>query len=486
MNRFRWVMASFACGAIACGPLHVDRQPAAPVPVPEGFVGEAGDAPLPETWWTEFDDPQLTALVTRSLERNFSLQGAWARLQQAEALARQAGAQKWPGLQGTASASYSKNRFFFGEGLPMGMGGDGSIETTQLQYNASLAASYEVDLFRRIANQTSAAEYEVAAARDDYEAMAITLAAQIAETWFQVLSQRELLVLLSEQLQTNRIFLELVDLRFQNGLVSAVDVYQQRQQVVASEGLVAQAQAQLVVAETQLAVLAGEVPRRLQLDDTNALPTLPQPPTAGLPAQLLTRRPDLRALRRRLVAVDFRVAAAYASLLPSLRLTGSGGNTATSFGDLFASPIWNLMANLTVPLWDGGARRAVVSQTQARQIEVATQYGEGILRAMKEVEDALYLEKQQLTFIEKLAEQVELADITVRETRARYRSGLTDFLPVLTALNRQQGTQQQLVNARRQLLAYRVQLYRALGGTWTRELERPDAYETRKEQQIDD
>ncbi|ACY18816.1 efflux transporter outer membrane subunit [Haliangium ochraceum] len=471
------------CTAVAlagCSPHKVTHNPAPPVELPSAYtVAETGGSAQPERWWLDFSDAQLNALVQRALRDNLQLRASWARIEQARALLRQAESGMWPQVDLSASAARQSSRFFLGDQV---------IENTANSYSASIGAAYEIDLWQRIASQGNAAALSALAARDDYEAAAMSMAAEVAEAWFDLVSYNAQLTLVSEQLETNETYLELVELRFQKGLASALDVYQQRQQQVSTRAQITLLESSLGLLRNRLAVLLGQAPGSLAIEPPETLPeTLPPLPARGLPADLLERRPDVRAAQRRVEAADYQVAAAVAARLPSLRISGSYGYQAQTLGDFLSSPVWSLVASVAQSIFDGGRRAAEVERTRAVVEEALMGYGQVLLLAMAEVENAIVQEQYQLTYIEELAEAVELADATLREARARYSQGLADYLPVLTALQALQRSQVSLLQAQRQLISYRIQMNRALGGTWTRELSDPDeAAEDTQEQPSDD
>jgi outer membrane protein, multidrug efflux system len=464
MTTYPWMAVIASVGAISCAVHKPVRNPPPPVPVPDAYQSSGATGALPERWWQAFGDRQLDQLVELALKGNLQLQGSWARIAQARAAARQAGAGRWPQVNASARASRGSNRLNFGDQPP--------IEFTQNQFVASVEATYEVDLWQRVGSQAKAAVRDLEASRYDLEAMAISLAAEISEAWFDGLAQRELRDLLTVQLETNSTFVELVTMRFEQGLgASAADVFQARQQVVGTRAQLSLIEAREQTAAYRLAVLVGRAPGALAVAEHSELPELPDLPGAGVPADLLLRRPDVRAMGRRVEAADWRLAAAVAERLPRLSLAGSVSLQDNSLANFIATPLYNLAANLLAPLFDGGLRAAAADRSRAVVAELAASYGQILLQALFEVETALVLEKAQLAHIEDLKQQVEISVETLAETRNRYREGITDFLPVITALRSLQAAEQSLLSARRQLLSYRVQLCRALGGTWTGELE---------------
>jgi outer membrane protein, multidrug efflux system len=469
-----------ACGA-GCMPFGRSARPEPPPDFPQTFGAAvpppAGDAKAPETsappttarregraaWWHAFGDPALSALIERALAANYDLRAAFARVDQARAMAVQATAPRWPqvGLQGQATWNQSVNSFI----------GD-SATTTLLR--GSLPVSYEVDWFARNAANAEAAELDAEAARADVEAAAVTLAAQVAEAWFDVTEARARRAVLAEQLRINQTFLELTLLRFREGLASALDTNQQRQQVAATRAQIELADVREHAAENRLTVLLGDSRQPgAYYPDREEMPALVGPAAPGMPADLLSQRPDVRAAARRLEAADERVAFALAGRLPALTISGAPGYSWTRFvgpipgigGEAHGLEL-NAGATLTFPVFDGFLRAAQVDQNRARVREAVFAYERALQQAVLEVEAALVQERDQREHVESLVEQLDAARATLESARDRYRQGLSDFLPVLTALQAVQQTELALVSARRQLLSFRVQLHRALGGSW--------------------
>ena len=457
---FTAVLATLA----GCSWLHpVTHDVAPPVEVPAAYVRGTETSSVAEgEWWRAFHDPALDELVDKVLAQNLDLHRAFARLAQAEAIAAGADSAWWPQINAEANVSRSRQVLRFGQQ---------GLDFLQTQYNLSLAASYELDLWGRVASTTRAAAFDLAATRQDVEALAITLSAQVAETWFQLIEQRATQRLLDEQLTANRTYLELVELRFGQGLATALDVFQQRQQLAAQKALLPPVEARLAVLEHQLAVLLGRAPGSQLPAAPAALPEPPGLPESGVPVALLDRRPDVRAARMRVVSADYRVGAAIADRFPTRRLTASTGFRAFELSDLISNWLWNLAGSLVGPRFVGGRRAAEVERTRAVLQDQLAGYGQAMLVALREVEDALVQADRQEALVFELGEQLGLADATLAQARSRYLDGLSDYLPVLTALSAKQQLEVRLLAAQRQRLSFHVQLARALGGEWTRSLE---------------
>jgi multidrug efflux system outer membrane protein len=452
---------------LSCAPYKANESRPPPVEVPESFSASGSPKAYEDRWWVAFEDPALDAFVAKALADNLDLAQAWARLEQATALARQAAAGQWPEIEVATGYSKSRSNFSGGDRL-------GTFSVTAERIPITIGAAYEIDVWKRISSLKRGAVLDMEATREDLESIAMTLAAQVAETWFSLVEQEAQTRLLDQQQETGRIFLELTGLRFSQGLASALDVYQQRQQLAATRAEVPLVESRKEVFRHQLAVLVGDPPRSLVTPERETLPALPPLPPTGLPSDLLTRRPDVRSAHLRLAAADYRVAAAVADRLPALRIGAETGFETRDFDeieDIFDNWIWSLFANITWPVFVGGRRKAEVDRNKAIVRESLGAYGQVMLRALQEVEDALIQERKQAEFLMELEKQVGLARDTLREARMRYANGLSDYLPVLAALESLQTVERSQIVAERQLLSYRVQLYRALGGTWTLVLE---------------
>ena len=453
----------------SCAPYKANEDRSPPVAIPESFSSSGSPKAYEERWWVTFEDPALDAFVAQALTDILDLAQAWARLEQATALARQAAAGLWPEIAVETGYSKSQSNFSGGDRL-------GTFSITAERIPLTIGAAYEVDVWKRIASLKRGAVLDMEATREDLESIAMTLAAQVAEAWFSLVEQGAQTKLLDQQQETGRTFLELTHLRFSQGLASALDVYQQRQQLAATRAEVPLVESRKEVFRYQLALLVGDPPRALVPPERDKLPALPPLPPTGLPSDLLARRPDVRSAHLRLAAADYRVAAAVAARLPALRIGAETGYESRDFDEIeniFDNWIWSLFANITWPVFDGGRRKAEVDRNKAIVKESLGAYGQILLSALQEVEDALIQERKQAEFLIELERQVELARDTLREARMRYANGLSDYLPVLAALESLQTVERSLITAKRQLLSFRVQLYRALGGTWTLAMEPP-------------
>ncbi|MDT8441142.1 MAG: efflux transporter outer membrane subunit [Desulfuromonadales bacterium] len=428
-----------------------------PLPLAESF-SQSGEQIVADRWWQEFGDPELDALIEHALRGNFTLRGFWARLDQARAVARKAGADRLPTLTAEAGAATVRRD------------GDGG-HTVSDSYNLGLFAGYEVDLWGKIRAGRAAAVADADASFHDLQAAAISLASQVASSWLRLIELRGRMALLDAQNSVNEKSLQLLTERFRAGQIGIADLLQQRQLIEATRGETAQVLALIKVTEHQLAILLGGLPGQTPSVAQTRLADLPPLPATGLPAGLVQRRPDLLSSWSRLQAADRRLAVADVERLPNLGLVGRVETSAEHVRELFDNWLASLAANLVGPIIDGGRRRAEVDRTAAVVAQAWSDYRQVVLTALGEVEDALVREEQQRRFLEILDRQTELAGQALQRIRDRYRQGIHDYQRVLTAEISLQSLQRRQLTAHRELLDIRIDLYRALGGGW--ELQRP-------------
>lgn len=262
-------------------------------------------------------------------------------------------------------------------------------------------------------------------------------------------------------------------MRLGQGLGSGLDLLQQRQQLAAVEGQRPLLESSVAVLQNQLAILTGRAPSEFQVAKQSKLPTLPARPSSGVPADLLLRRPDVRAARLQVEAADYRVAVAVANRLPSLRLGASYGPFQVADLVFTTAHIWQIGANLLAPIFQGGRLKAELARNEAVVQERSYSYGHAILQALVEVENAAIQETKQLEYVTELQEQLVIARETLEEARSRYSAGMGDdsFVQILLSLTSTQQIEQSLLLAQKQVLSHRIQFCRALGGSWTQELE---------------
>jgi NodT family efflux transporter outer membrane factor (OMF) lipoprotein len=438
-------------------------QPAPPHPnVPDAWIDGAADPAWPsDTWWTAFDAPELSRLIETALAENRNLAAAAARILQAEAQADVAGANRFPIVSGNASANRSSRS------IP-GQASDGNTSIVSRSARATVQASYQLDLFGQIRSQEAAALQRIDSSRFDRETVRLTLCADVATTYFQLLAGRDRIGSAEERLMIARQLLTLVETQRGFGTVSDLEVSQQRAQVATQEGALSglrQAERQSLDA---LAALTGRPPSELKIEGASLL-NLDAPATRpGLPSDLLTRRPDLRRAESDLAANGFDLAAARAARFPSIGLTVQAGSASRELSDLLSAGTFfrNIAANLTAPLFSGNRLESQKRLTEARRAELVANYEQAVLNALRDTEDALIAGREsgtQLAFAEQAAAESATA---FRIAEARYRAGTQGFQNVLDAQRSALAADDAVAEARQARLAAAVGLIAALGGGW--------------------
>ena len=411
-----------------------------------------------ESWWKGFEDPALDQLVAYAMRHNLELATAEGRIRELRALMRLASADRLPQLSAVGSINRTQQVVPLGDDL-------GVQRFTNNSYSTSIPARFELDLWRRIGSEVKARRFELSAGREDRRALRVTIAAAVAEAWFDWAYNLEEERLLKRQLDRSAEQLRLLKRRLERGLATADVVYRQAEQEASRRADAIDAKLRSRLASQQLAVLLGMSPSgAVDLDDA----TLPRfaESKLSLTTAVLQQRPDLRAAEQRVAAADYRVAAAVAGRLPTFTLNGSMGFSTPDLDLFFDSFVWSVGASTSVPLFEGGRRVAIAQQTRAALEQRLNDYRRLLLEAEREVQGALVQEHLRGQRIKALEEAQARANDAVRSARTRFDRGLTDYLTVLLATERLDQTSRTLLFAQRQHLSDRVQLCRATGGIW--------------------
>ena len=402
-----------------------------------------------QPWWLAWDAPELHQLIETAFRQSPSLAQIEARLTQARAAARRAGANRFPSLEAgaTGSAREHYEPFFSTD-----------------QWSAGLIASYEIDLWGRIRALQSAAISDTYTAKALYASAHMSLSAEVALSWIDLIFYRAEEQIIQRQLEANRTSLELMELRFRNALSSALDVLQQRQTVEATEALLPINRRETNRALNRLNTLLG-CDQPLDIC-TSSLPKAPLMPTLGLPADLLEHRPDVQMAWHAIEAAGWRFKASRAAQLPAIRLSGRIESSDTEINRLFDNWFRTFTGNLTMPLFNRGSLRAEAVRAEAFLDEQLEAYRETVLLAIEEADNALITESTQVERLALLTRQYHAAEQAYQEAMMRYRNGAIEYTPVLLQLNSLQELERQLLRAQANHLRYHIALYRALGGQW--------------------
>ncbi|ATO18710.1 RND transporter [Acinetobacter sp. LoGeW2-3] len=450
------------CAAVVKTPY---EQPS--VAVPGSFQNNTAlskqiyDEVLADQWWTLFKDPQLNALVGDVLTRNSNLAVAGINLQQTRIQARQTQSQQGVRI---GDAGLTTRRSFELEG------GDSS---SSLGVNFP-GLSYELDLFGKLANQTEASRWEALATEQDLQATAQSLIGTTAQLYWQLAYLNERYSVVQQNLATAQKTYDLVRVQYRAGAVSGLDLTQAEQAIQSQQSTLSQIEQQRVETRTALAVLMNMPVQQLSIQEPQRLPNIALPTiAAGLPASLLSRRPDLNAAELRLRKALANKDANKASYYPSISLTGSlstGIGTSSSLSDALKNPVATLGAGLTLPFlqWNDMKRDLKVNELEYEKAII--QYRQTIYEAFADVENALSNRTELSKQVELQRRNVELAERTERLTEVRYRNGAIALKNLLDAQETTRNARLSLVQTRQNQYNAYVTLMQALGGSPIKQL----------------
>ncbi|MDT8317102.1 MAG: TolC family protein [bacterium] len=399
-------------------------------------------------WLDDLDDGHLKSLVAEAIESNHTLKAAKARAQAAGALSRIAGAPLLPAAEIGADASRR-----------------GSDTSTENSFSLSGTISWEADLWGRLGNGVRAAVYDEKAAFSDYNAARLALAAEVSLAWVAIIEARQQEALAVKTGESFRHALNIIEERYRLGLNAALDVRLARAEVASADSDIARRRRELDGLKRRIEVLMGRYPSA-ELNAAETLPRILRPVPAGLPSELLGRRPDLVAAELRLSAAGEELRQAGKNRLPSIRLTASGGYGSSDLDELLDGDnlLWNLMAGITQPIFQGGKLKAEEALARSGQAEALEEYSGAALIAFREVETALaaqVLYEEQLTFLDEACRE---SSIAVELALSQYAEGLTDVTTLLQSQQRAFNAKSTSLRTERERLDNRINLYLALGG----------------------
>jgi len=433
------------------------------VPVPPTWT--AADSPagrITADWWKDFGDNGLDAAVEAALTGNFDLQAAAFRLEIAASDARTARAELFPSIDASYTGARQRQNFV---GFPIPGAEDEVLSTIFTNHGVSLDVSWEIDLWGRLRAATQVVLADLQASAADLRATQLSMAGQTAKAWFAVAEAQQQIELSRTTVENYRETTDRVRGRFAAGIRPPLDLRLALLNLSNAEALLQQRRQQFDSAARQLKVLLGEY-----ADDAIAmpldLPDLTADVPAGLPAQLVSRRPDLVAAERRLASFEARVGVAQTNRFPNLTLTARGGTATDALKSLVNGDfsVWALLANVTAPIWQGGRLREEVTRAEAQSAEALATFANTALTAYAEVETALAAEAILLEREQQLAASVEHAQGAARLAYERYLTGIDNYITVLESQRSAAQAEGELIAARRLRLENRVDLYLALGG----------------------
>ncbi len=430
----------------------VDKNPMPELPVKYELYTKGQVAP--GKWWKAMQSKQLNILIEEALRKNVTILEKTAAVQKARAVAIKSGSPTFPGVSYRADASTSRKNSQKGR------------KNLIQSYGMGLMASYEIDFWGRIASLQKTSQYKFKSSAEDLFASAMSISGDVAETWLKLIAIEQKLKLMGKQLKTVKIIQEITELKYKRGLSSALDVFQQRQNGASIETQIPLYEKERSSLFLRLSILLGRTPRDNFIEVSEKFPALSKVPATGIPADLLSMRPDIRKAGYDLKAAQWYVSSAKTDRLPTIRLTASYSFKSNEAPNLFDNWIANLASGITGPIFNGGYKKAEVMRAKFEAEEKLMAYKKKVLNAIQEVQTALIVEKKQKEYIMALEKQYEFSSIANREALEFYRRGATDYINVLNSLKSKQRLEISRVDARLNLYLNRISLHRSLGGTW--------------------
>jgi multidrug efflux system outer membrane protein len=445
-------------GCFKMGPDY--QRPGMKFQVPAHYQYTPSELTMPETddqWWRVFSDPELNQLVEKVVHNNLDIKRATAAVLEVRAQLVSTRADRFPQVDVQGRAEQQRS--------PKGTASNRTIES----YDLALPASFEIDLWGRLARAEEAARANLLQAEENRHTVAQTVVAETVTLYLQMESLERGIDIAKKLIESFRRSLNLVESRYKRGLTSVLDVRQARRVLAGAEATLPSLRQDLGTTQQALSVLLGRYPEtrppRLQPEDYYKR-LAPVPP--GLPSELLLRRPDIRAAEKQLLSLNALIGVAKASRFPRIVLTGSYGYTSEDLNRLLKpeSELWNIAAGITQPLFDAGKLQAAQRAAEARYQQGVAEYAKTVLSAFAEVEGAFLTREEQLKRRDYVVTFLREAREAQRIAESRYEKGLVDFLTVLDTQRTRFEAERDLLEVDFTLMNNRVNLHRALGGGW--------------------
>jgi len=443
---------------------------------PEAFRGQAGGKPEDKSladaaWWEVYRDPVLEKLIRVSLEQNYDVRIAIARVEEFRAQAGVADIGSLPLI--SIGGAAGQNAYSTVGPTPFPTTARNPVNA----YAANINASYEVDLWRRIANLQASARAQLLSSEFARETARITVIANVATTYFLLRTLDRQILVTQRTIATRAKFLELTRAQFRRGVVSALDVGRAEASLATARAALPELQRQMVQAENLLQVLLGQNPAPVLRGAPTESEFFPVPPEvpAGMPATLLERRPDLRQAEYNLINTNAQLKSVKASLFPTISLTASAGSSSAMLANLFTGPArtWTWALGFLQPIIDSVRNPYTVDIYSAREKQAILAYQQAVVQAFREVSDALAAREGYAEALRAQEDQVKALREVSQRVLKRYAAGFSSYFEVIDADGSLFAAELLYAQAYQNSLASFVQLYKALGGGW--DVPRPGA-----------
>lgn len=449
--------------------------------VPDSYYSNAnGSAPSEvdlAQWWKRLGDPALSALVDAAVANNLDIVQAQARLRQARESLAQANASFLPQLSGTATGGRNYSNQDAGgrldsNGNPIGGGGSNWSSS----YNARVNASWQIDLFGELARGREAARADLAASGYDLANVRITIISELVTNYVQARLAQEQLRIARETQKVQKDNYQIADWRLQAGLVSSLDEQQARAQLAQTNATIPQLEASLRGSLNRIAVLTGQAPGEATrtLETPAAIPIASTDVSAGIPADTLRQRPDVRSAERALAAATARIGVAQAQLYPALGISGNIGTTSNAFSDLFKLITGGIFGNIQQLIFDGGRAASQVRSQRAATDAAFAAYRQSVLTALEDVENAMAQLASARVRKAEFTTALDASNNAAILARSQYQAGLIDFQTLLNSESTLLNARNSLASAQSDEVLAVARLYNALGGGWQNMDTRPD------------
>jgi len=446
-------------------------RPETPAETSDGFYHagkhdqDVNDFSDVDKWWEQFGDPTTALLVRESLENNYSLKAAAARVLQAQAALTEIHGRRLPDISYNLSRDRSKRSFNFG-----GLGGGSRFTVMSTTWTQNISVAYILDLFGKLKRSEQAAWAELLATEANEQVLINSMVATVINARVNIATLQRRLAIARANTKSQKKTLEIVERRYEQGLVGPVDIRLARENLAALEVIEPVIELSLITAQNALDELLArrpgstdELPQTLEdLPDLGPVPV-------GLPASLLDRRPDVRAAEFLLRAANERIGVSIAQLYPDLNLVANFGYSADTVEDIFQqdeTEMYAALMSLAQPIFRGGQIRAQINAAEARYAELAANYAGTVLGAMREVEDALVTEQMLQTQLKHARVQFREASAAESLSKQRYERGVEGILTVLVSERRRRISEQEVTILKGRIWTNRVNLFLALGGDW--------------------
>jgi NodT family efflux transporter outer membrane factor (OMF) lipoprotein len=433
----------------------------------ESVPSRTVEGAIDTVWWKSFRDSELSLLVERLAAQNLDLKTAAERVVQSVAQRRVAAAQGLPHIEGQSLSTY--NRVSPNGPISEFVPAPGST-LDYAHFQDGLTSAWQLDLFGRVRRAVEAADANTLAAVENRHGVALAAVAELAQSYMQLRGTQNRLEIAKRNLRLSEENVELVNTRFRNGVATTLDMAQARAQQATIAATVPPLRAREAELINAIGLLLGEAPRALeaQLRRARIIPRVPRKVPVGLPGTSVRRRPDVREAEARLHQATAQTGVAVANFYPDVTLNGAVSVESLHLSNLFtpASTAFTVGPSISIPIFEGGQLRGALALSESRQREAAVFFQETVLRAWKEVDDALtdYREAQRRRI--DVARSVSENQSALQAARQRYSEGATNFLDVTSTQAQLLQSENDLSDSDTQIATDLVNLYRALGGGW--------------------